>query len=172
MDNQNSDTLFCYESSFNLLYIIKNYKFSTQNSALETKEQENSFFSNVFIWDINKQRKKILFSDELATELQVRHLIYELSYRDSLSEIVFNNSNYLFNNTDIPFRHPKNLLLIETYHLTKEKVQLWLSSKQGDNLRMIAEFSLLSTWHLDVKNNCIRIVNQQNYDIDVVEILW
>lgn len=161
-----------YEKNFNLLYITKNYSPSSKSNVLKIGQPKDSSYSNVFIWDITQQQKKALFSEEMAAEYQLQRLVFEQDYDEKEQQIIFNENNSLLNNLEIPFRHPKNLLLIETYHPISEKSQLWVSNKQGEHLKKIIDLDSKSIWHLDVCNSCIRVIQHLPKNVEITEIKW
>lgn len=168
----NTDSL-SYDQTFNLLYLIKNYlPIRKKTSLIRKEQQEDKEFSNLFIWDINTKQKSKVFSDEIAQTEQVQKIIFEKDYNEKEQRIVFNIETQLLNYHNVPFRHPKNNLLIETYHRSSEKHHLWLCDKQGKGLQKIASLSSNTQWHLDVGNHLIRMITHSKTDIDVQEITW
>lgn len=162
-----------YDKDHNLLYIIKNYYPATKRTSLIKREQQDNVgFSNLFIWKINEQQKSKLFSDKVAQEEQIQKIIFEKDYNEKEQQIVFNTDMHLLNYKEIPFRHPKNHLLVETYHKDSETHHLWLSNKQGQNLKQIATLISGTQWHLDVGNSMIRILKHSNRDVEIQEIAW
>jgi len=172
-NNYSSNGIF-YEKTFNLLYIKKNYSPSNQgkSSILKKESNKESEYSNLFIWNIDVKQKTMIFSKEIANDQQIQKVIFEEYYDEKEQCIVFSSDTQLLNNTKISFRHPKNQLLIETYHKKSETHHLWVCDKHGNNLKKIADFSSNTQWHLDVGNSVIRLLKHDKRDLQIEDIPW
>lgn len=161
-----------YEAVFNLIYVVKNYHATASKTSMFSKDNKDSNYSNLFIWNIETKQKTKVFSDEDASKERIVSMFFEESYNEEQQLMLFNVDFRLLNNRQIPFRHPKNLLLIETYQEVNGQTSLWTCDKHGQNLQKITSLQSETEWHLDVGNSLIRTIQHQPKDVEFTEFRW
>jgi hypothetical protein len=163
------------EPSLNLFYTSLDGQLNYTNS--KGKEKTREITANIAIYNIANKKTKYLFSDTLNEK--ICEFYFETHYDSSLKKIYFNRNNgdyYAMNNiignVNLEKRLCSNNLLIITYSYKTQKYSLWISHKNGDNLRRVKVFSDEHNRFFDVKNQTIRFVRQVGIKIEIEDIKY
>ncbi len=165
-----------YDPQFNLLYVFVAPLGEEKKSILSRMSSSSSSdtgYTNVVLWDIPKKAKKNLFSSqELSKDEHITAILFETGYNAEKNERIFNDNAYVFNNRPLTPREAVNKMLVATQNRSNKTTTLWFGDKFGNNKFKIATFSETASWHLDVHNGDIRIIEPLNTDIKVLELRW
>jgi hypothetical protein len=166
-----------FDPQFNLLYCfvapMPNDNESILSRISSFSGSEWAGYNNVMIWDIPKKKKFALFSPkELSEKESVNYILFETGYDLEKNERIFNDNSHILNNKPFTKRDPVNNMIIETYNRENKQNTLWFSDKWGLEKFKIATFSEIASWHLDVQNGDIRIIEPIDKDIKVLELRW
>ncbi len=162
-----------YDPQFNLLYVMVSPRSEKKGLSKLSSYSEEVGVTNIMLWDIPKKQKKAIFADqELAKGEYISHLLFETGHSADKNERTFNDYQHVFNNHPLTTREAVNKLLIATHHQTNKEITLWFADKFGFDKFKIATFSDANSWQLDVRNGDIRIIEQLDNDIKVLELRW
>jgi len=163
-----------YDPQFNLLYVFVSPQSEKKGlSKLSSFSSDEVGSTNIILWDIPKKQKKAIFApQELSKDEYVTHLLFETGYNAAENKRLFNSEAYIFNNRPLTPREPVNKVLIATHHRSNKQTTLWFGDKFATEKFKIATFSDAASWHLDVQNGDIRIIEQLDNDIKVLELRW
>jgi len=117
-------------------------------------------------------------TDEIFTvfppekDVVVSKLLFEVKYNKKLSSIDYNDNSFhmIRNNARIEKREPCNKLLIST--LDGDNCTLWVSEKNGKNLKEMTTVLSKDSWHIDVKNSKIRVVSSTEGRLHIQSFDW
>ena len=132
-----------YEYPYNLMYI----PVPNQHQA-----------TNILIYDIPKNMEFSLFRTPLEEGEQIQQILFEQTYQPQTKTRLYNNMNLVQNNFDVLPRELKNFLLAETVKPSLNERYLWLGDKWGFTMRRVAKLRPNAQWHLDARNDAIRIL--------------
>ena len=166
----------CFDREYNLYYssIDDNINYK------DTKGKSKDAFStiNIGIYDINKDTFRLLF-DKTNRSIWIVDFYFEQLYDSTKRMIRFNDftddsyvSGNIENNFFINKRDVAKSLIIVTYSAKSEKYSLWFSDKFGNNLRQIIDFNDKTDYHIDVYNQCIRLISKENSEIKIKDIKY
>jgi len=112
----------------------------------------------------------LLFKEPLQGS--ITSVVFETGYKDGGIEFYGANSPYVKNNLGIPNRSPRNRLLVAVRDVKKEETALFVSEKDGNNLKKLIVFPERDNWHIDVRNSKLRVVHQLGNTIEIESIEW
>jgi hypothetical protein len=139
------------------------------------KTDSNNIVSNIGIYDPDHDRSTMLFKD--SEKRNISFIIFEIGFNKYKKLIKFYESDYscneyIKNNHNIKEQSIKDKLLVGIKDKNKEVTMLWVSSKNGDNLNLLASVSFDDIWHIDVKNSKIRVVSYRNASFKIDSYEW
>lgn len=159
-----------YDRDYNLLYIKVNPTIQTGRNKTKT-EVDYRTTSNLAIYDIGKD-KLIHFFEKGSTNKIVYH-IYETSYNETMEKMEFNKGNFkIFNNQKIEKRAKADKLFIVTEKPDNKEYELWVSSRLGNDKKMVKVFPKELDWRIDVYNMKIIFIYRLENEIKVEAIDW
>lgn len=126
---------------------------------------------NLNIFDPVAQASTTLFAEPQPGGLSL--VLYETGWKDG--SIVFNGATaplVVLDNNGIPRRAPKDRLLVGTFAESSRETTLYVADKRGGGLRKVASVPALADWHLDVRNERIRVVYQSSQGVIVESYPW
>ena len=131
--------------------------------------KSNYYTCNINIFNPKNNTSKMIFP---SNNQKITNILFEMGYKDN--QIIFNDSFYghVKNNQNITKRAIKNKILIETYDSEKKETTLWSCSKNGENLTKITTFSQKYNWHIDVKNEKIRVIFSKDEQFKIKNFEW
>lgn len=145
-----------YEYPYNLMYI-----------PVPNKHQA----TNILIYDIPKNMQFNLFRQPLEEGEQIQQILFEQEYQADTKTRLYNNMSLVQNNYDVLPRELKNFLLVETMKSSISERYLWLGDKWGFTMRRVAKLQPNAQWHLDARNDMIRILTPTKEGSFVIEQL-
>jgi hypothetical protein len=127
---------------------------------------------NIIIYNpiTEKQVKLFKANDE---NRNIEFVMFESSIKNGIVEAYssYGLSHIFKNNIVKENRRLRDKLLIGVSNLRNKSTVLWVSKKNGDDLKKITEVLKFSTWHIDLKNSKLRVVTSikdrlklQNFD--------
>lgn len=159
-----------YDRDFNLLYIEVNPTIRT-GIVKSKKEVDGNKVSNLAIYNIETGDLTYFF--EKGSKQNIRHYFFEVFYDEEKERMRLNKeSRMIFNNKKIPKRPASDILFLVNEKENKEEVELWQSSKKGENKKLVKTFSKKMDWRIDVFNQKILFLYQLENEVRVEAIDW
>ena len=155
-----------YDTALGLYYKGVSNKPKKSNFIISVS---NYSITNIAVFDPKNNTSKMIFP---SYNQNITDILFEMEYKDG--KIVFNDIRYnrIKNNQNISKRSVKNRILIETYNRDKKETTLWSCTKDAKNLKKVATFSKDYTWHIDVKNEKIRVIYSKNNQFKIESFDW
>lgn len=149
--------------------------------AIEVERKNRGFMSkgpstqvtNISIFNPENEKHLMLFKDNKKRNISI--VLYETGINEGKVEYnLSGHTQIIKNNTSIVSRPPKNKLLVGVRIEKNERIftELWVSSKHGENLRLLTTFPVSSDWHIDMRNSKIRIVTASNSNFTQKSFEW
>ncbi|MBN1576171.1 MAG: hypothetical protein JW913_06460 [Chitinispirillaceae bacterium] len=124
--------------------------------------------SFIFPKENQKTIKSILF--ETKYDSTEKRMI--LNFRNDLPYSLRINPEFVINNDFIEKRIPKDKMIIVINDGYDQPSEIWTCLKNGKNLTKISTVEVKGSWHLDIRNCKIRIVNQKGYETSINQYDW
>jgi hypothetical protein len=170
MKYYNDDVINEYDRATGLYFnVIK--KEVKEGGFISTGKLKYNVDINIF--DPKTGKSKTIFQDQKLRKIE--SMWFETHYDIDKKMMLFNDSSryqIVKNNHDIDKRRPKNKLLIAVYNLELKLNELWVSSKQGEDLKKIKSFNNDYSWHIDSKNSKIRFIKPIKNRLSIESIDW
>jgi len=167
-----------YDIMTNNLY-TSIYEFESSGIINKTEKVNARIITNYLIYNINDKTSKFLFTKNSE---HISLLLFENDFDKIKNNIVFNvkkkysdeNSDlsFIINNSNLILRPTKNKILIITTNRDDKKETIWICDKTASNISKITALNENDSWHLDLKNNKIRIIRQKGLNSSVEEYEW
>ncbi|HFU74791.1 MAG TPA: hypothetical protein ENK66_00950 [Arcobacter sp.] len=140
-----------------------------EKKARFSKVLGNKYTSNVAIFNPEDETFRMLFGEE---DIQINLFLFETGYDEKCMEIKFHdaNSHIIRNNKQIEKRAMKDKLLIGL--LKEEDMELWTANRQGEELKFITVVPKTSSWHIDVKNSKLRVIDVNDNRFKIENFDW
>lgn len=102
-------------------------------------------------------------------------VLFESGFKDG--SVIFGgsgsgNPHYVDNNQFLEKRSPKNSVLVATRNPERKETTLYVTEKQSGHLRRVATFPGNVSWHIDVRNSKIRLVQQTASGLKIDSFPW
>ena len=110
---------------------------------------------------------------ETAEQEKLHYIAYPERFDAEQGRVVFNHSIQTVNNERLaPMPLPNVLLVVSSPLANPQQKHLWRSTKQGEQLQLVATIEAPSSWHLDVGNGLLRLLHPQAQGLTIEEIPW
>jgi len=183
-----------YHNDNNILF-ISTYAYDN-TGIFGSNDVKKSRITNYLIYDVNKNTKKYLFDKERSEDIVL--LLFENKFNDKYGNIIFNidyteeaytygydkfqsifndekkciSEPYIFNNCSLNKRPLNDKILILLFDDDSDLYTIYTSKLDGTDLKLIIQFSEDDDWHLDLKNNKIRVFIQKGIKSNLAEFEW
>ncbi len=128
--------------------------------------------TNMFIYNPKGDIGRFLLDKNYG---EITDYAIETAYEDG-SFNYFSLSRKVLNNANISKRAINSNILIETYHAKTKTYTVWKASKLTGGAKALFSYQLPSQWHLDAKNEAIRLVSSslinQHPQLKVTNFAW
>ena len=129
-----------------------------------------SKISNVYIFDpISNQGSPFLPQDSKRV---ISVFTFETSYENGKINFSGRGAYITKNNSNIDERELKNKILFGTWDEKTEQTSLYTSTKTGSDIKPLATIPKGASYHIDVRNGKLRIVNQVEDGVSVRSFEW
>lgn len=112
----------------------------------------------------------LLFKEPLQG--YITSLVFETGFKNGSMGFYGVGQPYIQNNAGVADRDPKNKLLIAVFNGEKKVTTLFISEKDGSNLKKLTVVPEKGDWHIDVKNSKLRVVHQLGNTIKIDSVDW
>ncbi len=162
----------------NRLYIGIN---EISTSRFSEKEKIKYDIINYMIFDPVSGEKTFIFPE--SNEKVISTMLFEIEFDTSDNRMVLNGDmnysdykyyapNFIINNFDLTKREPRNKIVFLLSHGFNKPQELWICTKEGTSLEMLTKVDSKESWHLDIKNQKIRVITQAGINTTVKEYDW
>ncbi|MCK5855633.1 MAG: hypothetical protein KAG56_10455 [Sulfurovaceae bacterium] len=141
-----------------------------EKKAMFSKVSGSNHTSNVAIFNPQDETFTMLFGEK--KDIQINLFLFETGYDEKYMQIEFQDANsYIVrNNEKIEKRAMKNKLLIGL--VKEENMELWTANRQGEELNLLTVVPKASSWHIDVKNSKIRVIDVSDHRFKIENFDW
>jgi hypothetical protein len=162
-------TLSSYDPDSGLYYhsIIGSKKVS---GGWKSREVKANIDLNIYNPKTGKSR--LVFNDKKFR--RIKAFLFETAYLPSKRVVQFNQrvTNRIANNVKVTKRPLKDKLLVIVKDQEKKEIELWSAKKNGQGLTRITHFPDSLSWHIDVRNSTIRVIEQQGNKLVIHNHPW
>ena len=127
---------------------------------------------NMFLYNPKNDIGRFLLDKNYG---EITEYVIETAYEDGGFNY-FSPSRKVLNNANISKRAINPNILIETYHTKTKTYTVWKASKLAGGAKALFSYQLPSQWHLDAKNEVIRLVSplltNQPPQLKVTNFAW
>ena len=156
-----------YDQSTGLL-IVQVTATSDKDGVISSYEHQVT--KNLFIYDPSTKKGRKLFDKYYG---QITAYILESSLtKDGEIEYLGTSSGLAKNNQQIKTRPIRSSILIETFNSTTKQHTVWKAGKLTGVPMVIFSYKKPSSWHIDSKSGIIRLIAQDNENVEVKEYAW
>ena len=138
-------------------------------------------FTNYMVYEPQTKIEKLIFPEDFP--YKITDILFEVEYDSVNQKMVFGLENkisygepsppsYLVNNSHIKRRDVKNKLLFRLTDERNKQTELWVCEKDGTSLERIDILKRNESFHLDVRNQVVRIISQADENSKIKEIDW
>lgn len=147
--------------------------------AIEFEPEQRGFMSkgpstqvvNISIYNPASGKHKMLFENDKRRVISI--VLFEQEIKDGKVKYFGSDfSQRIKNNIAVEGRVPKNNMLIGVRNEKQKLTELWVADKNGATLKIITKVPFTSSWHIDVKNSKLRVVNSQNGEFNIENFVW
>ena len=127
--------------------------------------------SNINIFDPADGSSRTLFSQNVTGRISI--ICFESGFKDGA--VLFNSDMQpcaAKNNQSLAKREPKDKILAAVELAENKGVEIFTADKRGKNLRRVAIVPIGASWHIDVRNSKLRVVNQVGQQLKLENFDW
>ena len=127
--------------------------------------------TNINIFDPADGSSRALFSQNVTG--RISNVCFESGFKDG--SVLFNGDMQPYvakNNHSLAKRDPKDKILVSVELPESKGTELFTADKRGKNVRRIATVPSGSSWHMDVRNSKLRVVNQVGQQFKLESFDW
>lgn len=127
--------------------------------------------TNINIFDPADGSYRALFSQNVNG--RISNVCFEYGFKDG--SVLFNGDMQpcaAKNNQSLAKRDPKDKILAAVELPENKGIELFTADKHGKNLRRIVHVPPGASWHIDVRNSKLRVVNQVGQQIKLENFDW
>ncbi len=149
------------------------YYASVENAADGRKSflsSSNNLIVNVNIFDPATNSSTPLFKEPQLDGIEFLH--FESKYKEGSMEFDGSRSIRVANNTLIAKRDPKDRILVGVRNKKKDELNLFVATKRGTGLAVLATVPDGAHWHVDVRNSKLRVVRQTGQGVKIDSYDW
>lgn len=127
--------------------------------------------TNINIFDPADGSSRALFSQNVTGRISI--FCFESGFKDGA--VLFNGDMQpcaAKNNQSLAKREPKDKILAAVELTENKGIEIFTADKRGKNLRRIAIVPAGASWHIDVRNSKLRVVNQVGQQLKLENFDW
>lgn len=127
--------------------------------------------TNINIFDPVDGSSRSLFSQNVMGRISM--VCFESGFKDG--SVLFNGDMQpcaAKNNQSLTKREPKDKILAAVELPENKGIELFSADKRGKNLRRITSVPAGASWHIDVRNSKLRVVNQVGQQLKLEAFDW
>ena len=145
--------------------------------SISVKVETKSFLSsgesdkvvNIAIYNPKTEQHHLLFEKNLSNKISL--FLFEQKIVEN--QIKFHGDNYQIKNNRVETQRPiKNKLLIGVYNPETKITTLWTATKNGEQLKKLTNIPSKVSWHIDVKNNQLNLIDSHHGKFKINHYDW
>jgi hypothetical protein len=143
-------------------------------SVIDSVSKSGNYLPNInmFIYYPKDNASRYLLDKNYG---EITDYLLETSYENG-SFSYFSPDRKVLNNANISKRPINTNILIETYHAKTKTYTVWKANKLAGSAKVLFSYQPPSQWHVDAKNEAIRLVSQviidQQPQLKVTNFAW
>ncbi len=126
--------------------------------------------SNVYIFDPNRNKGSLLLPQD--RNRMISFFTFETSFEEGVIQFANRSGYRVQNNAGIKRRDLKNKILYGLWNEKLEQVTLFTCTKNGSEISKLATVPKGASFHIDVRNDKVRVVEQVEGTVSIGSYEW